>query len=116
MKNLLTSILLAFVLLGVPAISFTGCATSQSTKQIAYKSLKSVQQASVAALKIYGAAYQRGEITPETREKVLTLYVKYQAAFELASTAAQFNYESPSTAELTAAVSELIQLIQTLRK
>lgn len=114
MKTLLISVFLAIGVLTSP-VALTGCKTA-SAEQIAYKSLKSVQQASVAALEIYGAAYRRGEISISERAKVEGLYRKYQAAFSVVATAARFDYNSPSTPELTAALTELIQLIQTFKK
>ena len=112
--KILSSMILAVALLTAPMTMVTGC--KSTPQQIAYKSLKSVQVASVAALHVYGAAYRRGEIDADTKAKVHDLYARYQKAWSLAATAAQFNYSSPSTPELTAAVGELVEFIQTLRK
>ena len=112
--NILSSVLLSLMLIAAPVVVTTGC---QSTpQQIAYKSLKSVQQASVAALNIYGAAYKRGEVSAQKRAEVQELYVKYQAAFAAAAAAAHFNYDSPSTGELSALVGKLVEAVNTLRK
>ena len=82
MKTLHTALLL----LGLPLapLTFTtGCA-SATPQQLTYKSLASVQTASLAGLKLYGEAHARGEIDAATRAKVQKLYADYQAAFALA--------------------------------
>jgi len=113
MKTLHTALLLLGLSLA-PLTFTTGCA-SATPQQLTYKSLASVQTASLAGLKLYGEAHARGEIDAATRAKVQKLYADYQAAFALAETAAQFNYQSPAPAELTAALTELLTLIQTLK-
>lgn len=116
LKKILSSVLLSIMLIVAPVAVIVSSGCKSTPQQIAYKSLRSVQQASVAALNIYGAAYKRGEIDETTRAKVLALYTKYQVAFSTAVTVAQFNYDAPSTPELTAAAMELINLVNTLRK
>ena len=116
MKSILSTILSVLLVIGlctVPVV-ITGC--QQTKQQIAYKSLKSVQEASVAGLIIYGNAFKAGKITPERREQVLEAYTRYQSAFALALDAAQFNWNAPAGPELTSLVTQLLDTINTFSK
>jgi phosphoribosylformimino-5-aminoimidazole carboxamide ribonucleotide (ProFAR) isomerase len=116
MKHLLSTILSVLLIAGlctVPVV-ISGCTSSQ--QQVAYKSLKSVQEASIAGLIIYGNAFKAGKITPEKREQVLEAYTKYQAGFALALDAAQFNWNAPAGPELTSLVNLLLDTINTFSK
>lgn len=116
MKYLFSTILSIILVVGlctVPVV-ITGC--QQTKQQIAYKSLKSVQEASIAGLIIYGNAFKAGKITPERREQVLEAYTKYQAGFALALEAAQFNWNAPAGPELTTLVNLLLDTINAFSK
>lgn len=116
MKRLLTTILTSCILAAaLVSVSTTGCATTQSTQKIIYKTLKSVQDASVAGLRIYGNAYAEGKITPEKKAQVDNLYKKYQAIFQTALDAAKLNYQAPVPQELTLAIQDLLNLINILK-
>ncbi len=113
LRGPLTLFLCLALPLGFAATLPIGCTTSQQT--IAFKTLKSVQDASVAGLKIYGAAYRKGDVDDATRVHVHVLYGRYQAAFELAIDAARFNYNAPAPPDLTAACNDLLALIALLK-
>lgn len=97
-----------------PMAVTSGCTTSQKT--VAYKTLKSVQDASVTGLEVYRAAYNRGEIDTDTRARVLDAYTKYQRTFSVAITAAQMDYSAPTPPEVAAALTELLNLVAVFQK
>jgi len=101
-------------LIVTPLIVTSGCTTPQKT--IAYKTLKSVQDASVAGLELYGAACRRNEVDAPTRALVKDAYAKYQAAFALAINAAQMDYSAPVPAALTEAVTNLLNLVAVFKR
>lgn len=111
-RALLTAFLIGLaapLLVVSPLLVTSGCTTPQ--KVVAFKTLKSVQNASVTGLELYGAACRRREVDAATQARVKDAYTKYQAVFALAIVAAQMDYAAPASADLTAAVSDLLNLI-----
>ena len=89
-RALLTAFLIGLaapLLVVSPLLVTSGCTTPQ--KVVAFKTLKSVQNASVTGLELYGAACQRREVDAATQARVKDAYTKYQAVFALAIVAAQ---------------------------
>ena len=109
---LLLGLFLALGLGGLVTVP-TGCANTP--RQIAYKSLKSVQDGSLVALEYYRVQFKAGKVDEVTRARVQTLYSQYQAAFALAATAARLDYNAPATPELIGLANNLIAVIQSLK-
>jgi len=113
MKKLLL-LLTCLTLASAPVMLTTGC--KMTYQQVTYKSLKSIQTASVTGLKLYGAAYRAGKIDADKRERILVAYTKYQTAFALAIEAAKFDFSAPASADLTNLCNELLLTINIFTK
>lgn len=113
-QALIAALLFTIAPLLVVTPLMSGCTTSQ--KAVAYKTLKSVQDASVTGLELYRAAFNRGEIDAATRARVLDAYTKYQYSFAAAITAAQMDYNSPTPPEVAAALTELLNLVAVFKR
>jgi hypothetical protein len=110
MKQLILILALAVM----PLTMTTGCKTN-TPQQIGFKSLASVQAATVVALEYYRVQFKAGKVTEAQRAQIATVYAQYQAAFALAATAAKMDFQQPATTELVNLANGLIQFIQLVK-
>lgn len=102
------------LILLIQSILFLGCQTTGSVKVRSYKTLKSVQTAQVAAMEIYRDLSLAGEIDADTRAKVKEAYEDYQKVFDVAITAARFDYASAPPMSVIDKLTELVTMIEAL--
>jgi hypothetical protein len=110
-------LLLAFLLCAAPlslAVVQTGCTTTQKTA-----TFNSLHATAVIVDNAYSAFWDlvvAGKVDAATQAKVQNIRAKYQAAFVLAVSAAQFDYTAPTPANVGALAADLVTTIQTLIK
>jgi len=103
------------MVLAVSALLFgAGCATPETRQATAYKTLKSVQVAVDAALKVYGTATVTGRVTPEKQAEIEAKRSTYQVAFRLAVQAARNDLTVSPPADVQKLANELQLLISAL--
>ena len=110
MKTIL--LILAFAVM--PLAMTTGCKTN-TPQQIGYKSLASVQSATVLALEFYRVQFNAGKVNSAQRERIAILYGQYQSAFSLAAVMAKMDFNQPATTELVNLANGLIQFIRAVK-
>ena len=108
------TILLILALAVMPLAMTTGCKTN-TPQQIGFKSLASVQSATVLALEYYRVQFKAGKVNAAQRERIATIYAQYQSAFSLAAVAAKMDFSQPATTELVNLANGLIQFINALK-
>ncbi len=108
------TILLILGLAVMPLTLTTGCKTN-TPQQIGYKSLASVQSATVLALEFYRVQFNAGKVNAAQRERIAILYGQYQSAFSLAAVMAKMDFTQPATTELVNLANGLIQFINALK-
>lgn len=108
------TILLILALAVMPLTLTTGCKTN-TPQQIGYKSLASVQSATVLALEFYRVQFNAGKINAAQRERIAILYGQYQSAFSLAAVMAKMDFNQPATTELVNLANGLIQFIRAVK-
>lgn len=114
-----TKILYLIAILGALAfalmpVMITGCA--QTAKQVAYKSIYSVQKATVASYQAYLGEVINGTVSTNHVPEVSKRFNEFQAATLVAVSAAQWNTNAPPSAQLSQLSADLIALIKTASK
>jgi hypothetical protein len=99
----------------VLALIVAGCSATPETRQAAaYKTLKSVQIAVDAAMRVYGTACATGKVTIERQAEIDGKHIAYRESFRLAVQAARGDVTSPPPLDLQKIANDLQFLILTL--
>lgn len=116
LKNQFAIIALAVSLCGMAAlpVAFTGCGTTK--QEVAYKTIYTVQQATVAAYDAYISQVIAGRVPTNGVPAVSKAFDSFQAATRVAETAAQWNTNAPASSQLTTLSADLLSLIAAVSK
>lgn len=99
----------------VPSILLTGCGATPETRQSSsYKTLKSVQLAVDAAMKVYGTAVVTGRVSVEKQAEIDAKHGHYREAFRLTAQAARNDLNAIPSADLQRMADELQRIISSL--
>lgn len=95
-------------------VAFVGCAPT--AQQVAYKSIYSVQKATLNSYEAYISAVINGKLATNHVPDVSKRFNEFQAASQVAITAAQWNTNAPASEQLSRMSADLINLIATITK
>lgn len=113
-QSSLCAVLLAAAWFSLPVL-LPGCGATPETRQAAtYKTLKSVQIAVDAAMKVYGTAVVTGHVAIEKQTEIDAKHMQYRSAFRLAVSVARNNLSTAPPADLQRLADELQRLITSL--
>ena len=101
-----TAALLAGTLI---VLYLAGCGTTP------YKTLGSVAAAVDKARTYYADQIVAGKVDEAKQAKIDAAVVKYQASFHVAVALARFDYKAPAPAEVSAAATDILNLINALK-
>ncbi len=112
MKKLLILLALATAL----PVAQTGCSTTPSAQLNAVLTLKVSGETAKAAMDGASSLLKDGTITVAQWQKVADIYRnKFQPAFNLAVIAAQGNYATLSSGDVSAALTEILKLTEAFK-
>ncbi len=103
----------AFVWLPIATITLTGCQTT--TERRAYTTLAVLEQSAVTAYDGYVKAVIRGDVPADNLAKVSQRFNEFQAAMQVALTAAQYNVNAFAPENVQVLSQDLLNLIATLQ-
>lgn len=108
--------IIILILAVITPLASTSCATAPSAQQNAVLTLKISGETAKAAMDGATLLLKEGSITVAQWQKVADLYrAKFQPAFNLAVVAAQGNYSTLSSADVAAALTELLKLTEAFK-
>lgn len=114
MKRIFSILTLAACLMALTPIIQTGCTTTQQT--VTYNTLYSVQKGVIAAYSGYNDLVVAGKIDAASLPSVAKAYQKYQVAYSLALSAAQFNPQAIAPPDVIQLANELLNAISLFTK
>lgn len=116
MKKLFTALFCLSLLTATISLPLVvgGCGTTK--QQAAYKTIYSVQAATVAAYNAYLDAVVSGKAPTNNVPGVSKKFNQFQSATIVALDAAQWNTNSPASEQLSTLSADLISLIQSFSK
>lgn len=114
-----TKLLFILGLIGLMALAavpvlVTGCGTT--AQQVAYKSIYSVQKATVNSYEAYLEGVISGQLATNHVPVVSKRFNEFQAATLAAASAAQWNTNAPASEQMARLSADLINLIQTITR
>lgn len=109
----LLALLAAMAFAALPWL-ITGCGTT--AQQVAYKSIYSVQKATVNSYEAYLEGVIAGQLATNHVPAVSQRFNEFQAATLAAAAAAQWNTNAPASEQMARLSADLIHLIQTVSR
>lgn len=112
MKHFIITAWLVCLTLGLTPIVITGCKNPQTQQTIVFNTFKTSWTVSKAAYDGWCERVVLGKVTADKEANVDAAWNKYRASFKVAFNIAIADWSAPTPSALTAAQTELINLIR----